>query len=349
MTEVRRLGRESVGRGEQCQGTEALKDRVAQVCQETEVLRACVAKECQGTEALKACVADACQGTEALRMDSLRNWTRAETRVGRLEADMEASRVARQEGSAEMAQMQIRQAQLEQRIFQLEAETLRLAKEATQPLLQPVIRREDIDGLAAHVWGKIQAQVADEVSACAKWHREVYDEPWKTNVQAQLMDLLKFDTEAEPECPGTPPRMDPPRVPVEPRPHPPMESSSTDAEPEPQVPRGRPVRRGPSLEPAQDPKITSGRSAAFRRLDALYAKCQAAKNQGSMGVTPKAACPPRAPAVRSEESESSSGRRVLAQPSPKSSRTSASKTTEAQRAAVKRLRAIGCDLKPPGY
>ena len=123
VTEVRRLGRESVGRGEQCQGTEALK--------------ACVAKECQGTEALKACVASACQGTEALRMESLRNWSKAETRVGRLEADMEASRVARQEGSAEMAQMQIRQAQLEQRIFQLEAETLRLAKEATQPPSNP--------------------------------------------------------------------------------------------------------------------------------------------------------------------------------------------------------------------
>ena len=81
VTEVRRLGRESVGRGEQCQGTEALKACVAKVCQETEVLRACVAKECHGTEALKACVADACQGTEALRMDSLRNWSRAETRV----------------------------------------------------------------------------------------------------------------------------------------------------------------------------------------------------------------------------------------------------------------------------
>ena len=50
---------------------------------------------------------------------------------------MEASRVARQEGSAEIAQMQIRQAQLEQRIFQLEAETLRLEKEATQPPSNP--------------------------------------------------------------------------------------------------------------------------------------------------------------------------------------------------------------------
>ena len=93
---------------------------------------------------------------------------------------------------------------MKQRILQLDAETLLLAKEATQPPLQPIIRREDIDGLAAHVWGKIQAQVADEVSACAKWHRETYHEPWKTSVQAQLMDLLKLDTEDEPEHPGTP-------------------------------------------------------------------------------------------------------------------------------------------------
>ena len=80
---------------------------------------------------------------------------------------MEAWRAFRQEESAERAQMQVRQAQLEQRILQLETETLRLAKEAAQPPIQPIIRREDIDGLAAHMLGKFQAQVADEVSACA--------------------------------------------------------------------------------------------------------------------------------------------------------------------------------------
>jgi hypothetical protein len=147
-------------------------------------------------------VANACQGTEALRVDSCKNWSKAETRVGRLEADMEASRVARQEGSAEMAQMQIRQAQLEQRILQLEAETLRLTREPARPPLQPIIGREDVDGLAAHVLGKIQTQIAEEVSACAHWYRETYDEPWKTHVQTQLMDLLRLDTKAEPELPG---------------------------------------------------------------------------------------------------------------------------------------------------
>ncbi len=148
---------------------------------------------------MKANVANACQGTEALRVDSCKNWSKAETRVGRLEAEMEASRVARQEGSAEMAQMQIRQAQLEQRILQLEAETLRLTREAAHPPLQPIIGREDVDGLAAHVLGKIQTQIAEEVSACARWYRETYDEPWKTRVQTQLMVLLRLDTEAEPE------------------------------------------------------------------------------------------------------------------------------------------------------
>ncbi len=90
--------------------------------------------------------------------------------------------------------------------------------------------------------------------------------------------------------------------------------------------------------------MTPGRSAAFKRLDVLYAK-----SQGTMGSNPKATCPSRTPATGSEESESSSGRRALTQSTQKSSRANATKTTEAQRAAVKRLRAIGCDLKPPGY
>ena len=338
VAEVRRLG---CGERQEC---EALKACVAGRCQGTEALKACVARACQGTEALKAEVANVCQGTEALRMDNLRNWSKAETRVGRLEADLEAARLARQEGSAEMAQVQIRQAQLEQRIFQLEAEVLRLAREATQPPLQPIISREDVDGLAAHVWGKIQAQVTEEVGDCARWHRETYDEPWKKSVQAQLMDLLRLDTEPEQEHPRTPPVVIPPEALKEPRPPLPMESSSTEAEPEPQVPRGRPVRRGPGLARAQGPELKPGRSEAFKRLDALYAKCQESK-----GASPKTTCPPKTPAVRSEESESSSGRRVPTQSTLRSSRTSATKTTEAQRAAVKRLRAIGCDLKPPGY
>ncbi len=100
-TELRRLGRET---GEQCQGTKALKAELASACQGTEALKALVADVSQGTEALKANVANACQGTETLRVDSCKNWSKPETRVGRLEAEMEASRVARQEGSAEMAQ-----------------------------------------------------------------------------------------------------------------------------------------------------------------------------------------------------------------------------------------------------
>jgi hypothetical protein len=175
------------------------------------------------------------------------------------------------------------------------------------PPLQPIISREDIDGLAAHLLGKIQAQVADEVSACARWYRETYDEPWKTKVQAQLIDLLRLDAEADPELPGSPPRTSPLKAPAESRPHLPMESSSTDAEPEPHVRREKPVRRGPGIVPARGPEMTSGRSAAFKRLDALYSK-----SQGTMGTYPKT------PAPGSEESESSSGRRALTQSTQKS-------------------------------
>ena len=63
VTEVRRLRRESVGRGEQSQEVEALKANVAKECQGTEALKACVAKVCQETEVLRACVAKECQGT----------------------------------------------------------------------------------------------------------------------------------------------------------------------------------------------------------------------------------------------------------------------------------------------
>ncbi len=89
-----------------------------------------------------------------------------------------------------MAQMQIRQAPKEQRILQLEAETLRLTMEAAHSPLQPIISREDVDGLAAHVLGKIQAQVAEEEGACVRWCRETYDEPWKTNAQQQTYQIL---------------------------------------------------------------------------------------------------------------------------------------------------------------
>jgi hypothetical protein len=44
--------------------------------------------------------------------------------------------------------MHIQQAQ---RILKLQAETLRMTKEAAQTPVQPIIRREDIDGLAAHM------------------------------------------------------------------------------------------------------------------------------------------------------------------------------------------------------
>ncbi len=40
VTEIRRLGRESIERGGQCQGTEALKAEVASACQGTEALKA---------------------------------------------------------------------------------------------------------------------------------------------------------------------------------------------------------------------------------------------------------------------------------------------------------------------
>ncbi len=85
--------------------------------------------------------------------------------------------MARQVRSAEMAQMHIRQAQLEQRTLQLEAETLRLKKRGCATPLKPIIRREDIEGLAAHVFEKIQAQFAEEVGSCARLYREAYDEP----------------------------------------------------------------------------------------------------------------------------------------------------------------------------
>ncbi len=162
-----------------------------------------------------------------------------------------------------MAQMQIRQAQLEQRVLHLEAETLRLTREAAHPPLQPIIGREDVDGLAAHVLGKIQTQIAEEVSACARWYRETYDEPWKTRVQTQLMDLLRLDTEAEPELPGTSLIMSAPRGTTDPRPHLPRESSSTDAEPEPRVRVKRPVRREAGAAPEHGHEATPGRSAAF--------------------------------------------------------------------------------------
>ncbi len=108
MRRLSQLCNATQGLGDQCQETSVLKAMVADVSQGTGALKALVASVSQGTEALKAEVAKACQGTEALRLDSCKNWSKAETRVGRLEAEMEASRVARQEGSAEMAQMQIR-------------------------------------------------------------------------------------------------------------------------------------------------------------------------------------------------------------------------------------------------
>jgi hypothetical protein len=76
-----------------------------------------------------------------------------------------------------MAQVQIRQAQLEQRILQLEADTLPQTKEAAHPPLQPIVGRENVDGLAIHVLGKIHTQIVKEVGACARWYRETYEEP----------------------------------------------------------------------------------------------------------------------------------------------------------------------------
>ncbi len=99
-------------------------------------------------------MANACNETKALRMDSCKNWSKAETRVGRLEAEMEASRVARQEGSAEMVQMQIRQAQLEQRILQLEAETLRLTREVAHPPSSPSLADKTSTDWQPMCWAK---------------------------------------------------------------------------------------------------------------------------------------------------------------------------------------------------
>jgi hypothetical protein len=159
------------------------------------------------------------------------------------------------------------------------------------------------------------------------------------------MDLLRLDTEAEPELPGTTLRMSPPRVPTEPRPHLPRDSSSTDAEPEPRVRVRRPVRREAGAAPAHDQGTTPGRSAAFKRLDTLYARCQGAK-----GNSPEAAHPTglraRDPCLASEELESSTSK---GNPAKSATRPGGSRITEAQRAAVMRLKAIGCDLRPPGY
>ncbi len=78
--------------------------------------------------------------------------------------------------------MKSRQDELEARVAQLETEVGRLAKETGQPPRQRIIAREDIDGLAAHILGRLQAQINDEVGACAKWYRENHDKPWKTRV-----------------------------------------------------------------------------------------------------------------------------------------------------------------------
>jgi hypothetical protein len=161
-------------------------------------------------------------------------------------------------------------------------------------------------------------------------------------VQAQLMDLLGVESEAEPELPGTTSRVSPPGAPKEPGLHPPEESSSAEAM-EPRMRKERPTPQRPETTPAQSQEITSGRSAAFRRLDALYAKCQGAK-----GNSPKAAYSSDAPTTGSEELESSTSKGVRVN-APQPGRPSASKTTEAQRAAVMRLRANGCHLRPPGY
>ncbi len=106
----------------------------------------------------------------------------------------------------------------------------------------------------------------------------------------------------------------------------------------------RPVRREAGAAPEHGHEATPGRSAAFQRLDALYARCQ-----GTKGRSPEAAHPSglRARFGRtSEESESSTSR---GDPAKTATRPGGSRITEAQRAAVKRLKAIGCDLRPPAY
>ncbi len=108
----------------------------------------------------------------------------------------------------------------------------------------------------------------------------------------------------------------------------------------------RPVRRESGTVPAQDQETTPGRSAAFKRLDALYARCQEAK-----GTSPKAAhltgLRARAPGLTSEDSESSTTKGNAAKSMTRSCGSGA-RITKAQRAAVMRLKAIGCDLRPPG-
>ncbi len=141
---------------------------VASACQGTEALKALVARASKGAEALKAEMASACQGTEALRMDSHRNWSKAETRVGRLEADMQASRVARQKNRP------IWHKCISGRLNWSKGPCNFRQRHCARPKrphilpLKPKIGRDDIDGLAAHVLGKIQAQVAEEVGACAR-------------------------------------------------------------------------------------------------------------------------------------------------------------------------------------
>ncbi len=105
------------------------------------------------------------------------------------------------------------------------------------------------------------------------------------------------------------------------------------------------MRREVGAAPAHDHKTTPGRSAAFKRLDALYGRCHGAK-----GNSPEAAHPTglraRAPGRASEESETSTSK---GNPAKSAIRPGGSRVTEAQRAAVMRLKAIGCDLRPPGY
>ncbi len=87
------------------------------------------------------------------------------------------------------------------------------------------------------------------------------------------------------------------------------------------------------------------RSAAFQRLDALYTRCQ-----GTKGRSPEDAhltgLRARTPGRASEESESST---TKGDPAKSATRPGGSSITEAQRAAVMRLKDIGCDLRPPGY
>jgi hypothetical protein len=67
------------------------------------------------------------------------------------------------------------------------------------------------------------------------------------------------------------------------------------------------VRRESGTAPAHNQETTPGRSAAFKRLDALYARCQGAK-----GTSPEAAHPigllARAPGLASKELESSTSK-----------------------------------------